>query len=478
MIDRPETTRNGRHALTEVVGWAVPTNSVGGHSPLYSGLRPCHGPPHQPCVRSALMIVCLFSLLAVAGCANGTNGTSDEEPQSDGPSKEHPVSVQAARAERTTLHPRLDLVGTIVAIPERTAVVSPQVAGWVDSLKVVEGQSVHAGDVLVQLDARSSQTAMKRAQALVAEKSAALQRLKRGYLPQEIAAARQDADKAAANVAALRNELAALKDLLDRREISAVQYETKQKAVQAAQAARNSAEERAKLLEAGTRPEMIDEAQGVLDAAQADLDQAQLNLQWCTIASPIDGVVVQLLARRGQFFDRAAPLATINDLSELFVQLRVPSAEFGKVQLGTPVDVELTSLPGRTFQGTVTRIGGQADPLTGNVVVFALVKNEGGTLRPGLSCQARVWLPEIPDVLAVPVAAVADHSGTPVVTVIRDGKAYETEVTLGAETPELVAVLKGLSAGNLVATAGGYGLPEGCPVRIVSDSAAKTTEGR
>ena len=65
-----------------------------------------------------------------------------------------------------------------------------------------------------------------------------------------------------------------------------------------------SARERVKLLEAGTRPEMIAEAQGLLDAAKADLEQAKAHLEWCSITSPIDGVVVQLLARKGQFFDR------------------------------------------------------------------------------------------------------------------------------------------------------------------------------
>ncbi len=188
-------------------------------------------------------------------------------------------------------------------------------------------------------------------QGVVDEKTAAVKRLQRGYLPQEIAGARQDVDKAAATVEGLRNALNALKGLLDRREISAVLYETKAKAVKSAEAAQASAEERLKLLEAGTRPEMIDEAQGLLDAAKADLEQAQLNLQWCSIISPIDGVVVQLLARRGQFFDRAIPLATVMDLSKVFVQLRIPSRVFGKVRVDTPVDVELTSLPGRVFHG-------------------------------------------------------------------------------------------------------------------------------
>ena len=158
----------------------------------------------------------------------------------------------------------------------------------------------------------------------------------------------------------------------------------KPRRLKSAEAALASAQEHVKLLEAGTRPEMIDEAQGLLDAAKADLAQAQLALQWCTITSPIDGVVVQLLARQGQFLDRAAALATVIDLSEVFVQLRIPSRQFTKVNTGTQVDIQLASLPGRSFSGQVTRISGQADPATGNVNVFAAVKNDDQRPASGL----------------------------------------------------------------------------------------------
>ncbi len=416
--------------------------------------------------------VSLF-VFTMAGCSS----QAPEPTTSESPPAQPPVSIQATEAIITTLRPQLEMVGVIVAIPEKTAVISPQLGGWVDKLDVVEGQSVNAGDLLVELDARSAHIAVERAKAVAAEKRAALDRLKRGYLPEEIAAARQDVGNAAATVDGLRNELAALKDLLDRKEISNVVYEIKSKAVESAEAALAAAQERAKLLEAGTRPEMIAEAQALLAAAEADVDQSMLALGWCSITSPIEGVVIQLLARQGGFFDKAVPLVKVIDLSSVFVQLRIPSREFAKVHRGTPVEVHLDSLPNDKFPGKIERISGEADPLTGNVAVFALVKNSDHLLRPGLSCHARVSLPEIADALVVPVAAVADNSGTPVVTVVRDGKAYETTVEIGAETQEQVQIIDGLLKGDLVATAGGTGLPEGCPVRVVADLAAPKTDG-
>ena len=120
------------------------------------------------------------------------------------------------------------------------------------------------------------------------------------------------------------------------------------------------------------------------------------------------------------------------------------------------------------------RLGAQADPTTGDVDAFVLLKNANGTLRPGLACRVQVWLPEVKDVLTIPVAAISDRDGTPVVTAIRDGKAYEHPVRLGVSTEKQIQVMEGLKAGDLVTTEGGYGLPEGCPVQIVTGEPATT----
>lgn len=379
-----------------------------------------------------------------------------------------PVEVEAATVAQTTLRPSLDLVGQMTSIPEHTAVVSSQAGGWVDSVAAVEGQEVRAGDTLLTLDSRLAESDLNRAQAALAEKQAALARLKRGNLPEEIDAARRERDGAKANVEGLQSEFSALQDLVDRNEISQVQFQTKRKALETAQATLAAANARLLLMEHGTRPEAIAEAQAQVDAAAADVQSAELAVAWCTIRSPIDGVVVQLAARRGQYFDRAAVLATIIDLSKLFVQLRVPSDALEGVEIGTNVDVRVAAFPNDVYQGQVVRLSGEADPLSGDLTVYVGVDNPSNRLRPGLSCRAHVWLAEIKDALAVPVVAVADHDGTPVVTVIRDGKAAEVPVTLGSEAEGLVQVISGLEAGDLVATKGGYGLPEGYPLKIIS----------
>jgi multidrug efflux pump subunit AcrA (membrane-fusion protein) len=382
-----------------------------------------------------------------------------------------PVQVEAVRVLQTTLHPSLDLVGQIVAVPERTAVVSSQAGGWVDRVTAIEGQQVRAGETLLALDARLAGSDLRRAQATLAEKQAALARLKQGNLPEEIDTAREERDGARATVEGLESELSALQDLVARKEISQVQYVSKRKALETAQAALSGAEAKLHLMEHGPRPEAIAEAQAQVDAATADVKAAELAVEWCTIRSPIDGFVVQLDARRGQFLDRAAALAKIIDLSQLFAQLRIPSDSLAAVRKGTAVDVRVAAFPNDVFRGQVARLSGEADASSGDLTAYVSVDNADGRLRPGLSCTAHVWLTELKDALAVPVSAVADHSGTRVVTLIQDGKATEVPVTVGVAAEGLVQITNGLSAGDMVATKGGYGLPEGYPVEIVSQEA-------
>jgi len=235
-----------------------------------------------------------------------------------------------------------------------------------------------------------------------------------------------------------------------------------------AQATYAAAVEKLKLLEAGTRPERIDAAKAQLAIAQAAREAAELSVRYCTIASPIDGTVTQLFARRGAFVERATPLATIVDLSALFLRIRVPAERLAQVHLGQRVEARLNAASGKVFSGAIARISGQANLATGNIDAFAKLPNDHALLRPGMSCQVRLWLPEISDAVLIPRVAIADRSGTPVVTVVRDQKAYEVEVETGSETATEIQILKGISPGDLVVTVGGYSLPDGSPVRIVA----------
>jgi HlyD family secretion protein len=408
------------------------------------------------------MAILTLMALAAAGCKKVDSGESDDNDKLP----KEPVAVRAVTVERTDLKPSIDLVGSLVAIPERTTVVSPQIAGWIQKVMVTEGDRVRSGDELLHFDPRMAEGEVAKAVAAVDEKTAILDRLKHGARAEEIEMARHDLHKAQLAVEALHGEVAALKSLRSNNEVSSIQFQKIDSALQAAETEQASVAVKLKLLQAGTRPEEIAEAEAHLAAAKADLATARLNLQLCTITSSIEGTVTQLAARQGMYAEHASALATIVDLSHLFLQIRVPSAYLAGVKVAAKVEVRVTSLPEKIYYGTIARISGQADPATGDVDALVRVDNQDDVLRPGLSCRGRIGLGEVADATVVPVAALADRAGTPVLSVVREGKCYEVAVKVGVRTQTQVQILDGVVPGDLVITEGGYALPEGCPVQI------------
>ena len=406
-------------------------------------------------------ILLLVSLFLLPGCKQEAAEEGERTVKYD------PVPVKVAAVQKIVLHPTAELIGIVAAIPERTAVVASQAAGMVAKLEVAEGASVRAGQVLATLDDRAAQNDLARAVASVQEKTAVLARLKRGYLPQEIDAARQDARKFAAVLETINAKFLALTKLKSTHEVSDVQYESIRSALRAGEAELAAANAKLALLEAGTRSEEIAEAQAKLAAAGVDQSAAELALKLGQLPSPIDGVAVAVPIRLGQSLERGASVATIIDLSKLFVQFRIPTAYLEQVHAGSSVQVTPACTPGKILKGSIARLSGQADPATGSLDAFAIIDNEGGTLRPGICCRITVALPEIADALTIPPAALADRSGDAVVTLIKDGKAREVQVELGVHTADHVQILSGLSAGDLVAIENGYGLPDDCPVKII-----------
>ncbi|MBN2562849.1 MAG: efflux RND transporter periplasmic adaptor subunit, partial [Phycisphaerae bacterium] len=265
-----------------------------------------------------LLVVMIGSL---AGCKQeGTEGGEEDATSAT------PVPVRVAVAKVETLQPSIDLVGSLEAMPERVVVLTAQVAGQVRSVSVVEGQAVHKADEILQLDDRGAVVQRAKVRASVEEAQAVLARLKRGPRPEEIEAARQDARKAQTAAQSMRLKIEAMKALHEKQEMADVQFERVKSELQAAEAEGAAFDARLKLLEAGTRPEEIAEAEAKLAGVQADLAASELAVQLHRLTSPIDGVVTELSARQGMSIEPLTKVGTLADLSTLFARVQIPAA--------------------------------------------------------------------------------------------------------------------------------------------------------
>jgi len=119
----------------------------------------------------------------------------------------------------------------------------------------------------------------------------------------------------------------------------------------------------------------------------------------CTLASPIDGVVLNQAVRIGELAAPAAPILTLADLGEVTLEVYVPENRVGHVYLGQSVQVSVDSFPGKVFEGQVSRIGSEPEFTPRNVATaeerlntfYAVeieLSNPEGLLKPGMPADA------------------------------------------------------------------------------------------
>ncbi len=151
---------------------------------------------------------------------------------------------------------------------------------------------------------------------------------------------------------------------------------------------------------AGPTPEEIAVAEANVRKAEAEANVFRVQVEKCTLTSPISGVVLNQALKPGELAAPAAPILSLADLSEVTLDVYVPENRIGQVQLGQRVQVTVDSFPGKTFEGQVHRIGDEPEFTPRNVataeerintfyVVEIHLPNPEGLLKPGMPADAR-----------------------------------------------------------------------------------------
>ncbi|MGH7617535.1 MAG: efflux RND transporter periplasmic adaptor subunit, partial [Gemmatimonadaceae bacterium] len=152
--------------------------------------------------------------------------------------------------------------------------------------------------------------------------------------------------------------------------------------------------------------------QATVKSAQIALDRAKQNLNYTSIYSPIDGVIVERNVDVGQTVaaSLSAPQLFLiaNDLSEMQILASVDESDIGQIKDSQPVRFTVQSYPKEQFSGTVKQVRLQSTT-TDNVVNYTTVialKNDGGKLLPGMTATVQFTTASATDVLTVPNAAL------------------------------------------------------------------------
>jgi HlyD family secretion protein len=156
----------------------------------------------------------------------------------------------------------------------------------------------------------------------------------------------------------------------------------------------------------------IVQAETAVDQAKATLQRAERNLAYCTIKSPVKGVIIARRVNIGQTVVASLNAPSLfllaKDLKRMQVWVAVNEADIGSIHPGQPVKFTADAFPGRTFVGQVGKVRLNAS-MTQNVVTYTVevvTDNSSGTLLPYLTANAQFEAHRVEKVLVVPNAAL------------------------------------------------------------------------
>ncbi len=156
----------------------------------------------------------------------------------------------------------------------------------------------------------------------------------------------------------------------------------------------------------------IVQANDAVAQAQANFNRAQQNLDYCTIKSPVKGVIIDRRVNIGQTVVASLNAPSLfliaKDLKRMQVWIAVNEADIGNIHPGQPVTFTVDAFPGQVFQGEVGKVRLNAT-MTQNVVTYTvevITDNSDGKLLPYLTANAKFMVSNRPNVLLVPNAAL------------------------------------------------------------------------
>ena len=311
----------------------------------------------------------------------------------------------------------VQVTSTGFVVAQVASKVGAKVLGRVADVKIREGASVKAGDVIVKLDD--------------AEQLAA------------IASARARALASKARASQARATLAETKRQYDREKLLAEQGASARSVVEDLEAKAGSLSESAKAAEAD------------VDAAQAEVHALEVNLQYTTIKAPIDGVVLGKPVEVGELVGPGTPpVAELADFASLQVETDVPEGRLHLVDKGSPAEVVLDAYPSKRHRGEVAEISPRVNRAKATVVVKVKFLDAAEGVLPDMAARVSFLNAPLdaeamkePPKTVVPASAIAERGGSKVVFRIEDGRARMVPVSLGAPVGNGFEVVQGPKEG-------------------------------
>lgn len=228
--------------------------------------------------------------------------------------------------------------GLIEASTENIAI-GTHVAGIVTEVFVMVGSTVKAGAPLFKLDDRALRAELAVRQTVLQQAQEKLTRLRDLPRPEEVPPAEARVQEAEASLADMKQQLALMESVTDKRAISREELSRRRFAVQTAEARFAEARAQLGLLKAGAWKADIDIATAEVAAAQAQVKASEIDLERLTVRAPVEGQVLQVKVRAGEFAQTgvlSTPLILLGNVDSLHVRVDVDENDAWRVRGGAP----------------------------------------------------------------------------------------------------------------------------------------------
>jgi membrane fusion protein, multidrug efflux system len=336
-----------------------------------------------------------------------------------------PVAVSVATAASGDIQLRIPALGTVT--PLATVTVRTQITGIMQKILFTEGQTVHQGDSLAQIDARPYEAALQQMQGNLQRDQALL----------------ADAELDLKRYDGLVKEDSIAEQQLD------------------------------------TQKALVDQYKGTVESDKGQLKTAQVNLIYTHIVAPVTGRVGLRQVDQGNYVTPgdANGIVVINQLQPITVIFPIPEdnvpALMRRLHGGGPMAVEAydRTNSAKLADGKLLTVDNQIDVTTGTVKLRAQFENADGLLFPNQFVNIQLLQELVPNQIIIPNSAVRRGAPNGVVStfvyvVNPDRTVTVRAVTLGVVDGERVAVTQGLSAGEAVVTEGADRLRDGAQVQL------------
>ena len=365
---------------------------------------------------STIAFVASGLVVFLAGCERKAPASFERPPA--------PVAVAPAVARDVPIY--LDEIGKFVA--REVVSIQPQVSGRITKIHFTDGADVQVGQVLFTVDPRPYEAQLNSAEANLAQARAALDLAKINF--------------------------ARVESVTDPRAVSRQDYDAKKNAVSVAEAQ--------------------------VRQNEAAVQTARLNLDYCTIRSPIAGRAGQRLVDLGNVVAPSnSSLLVIQRLDPIYADFTITEKDLSAVQQNMArrtlrVEVRLPDEPDKPRAGQLTFLDNAVQEGTGTVKLRATIANSDRRFWPGRFANIRLVLGTQESAVLVPAEAPQMSAKGPFVYVVKpDGTAELRSVTVGQRQGDLVVVDQGIKQGERVVTNGQLGVTPGRKVHVTQPAAAE-----